>query len=226
MSDVEYSESSYWDYISSLDQAEPRDTIRDLVKEAYPLFLTFLEELFYIEANLIFLNVVHEIAQQEIADNIMHGGISQMGVSKRVTAGMKKIKTFSKRPEIDRDIVRSDLRMLLPDYLVEVTQLYYFFKTFALVSELCRLSTSGVRVKILTAIDILEAESKIESEQDLLAVSSKYNISLDVGDMQQIVLFSKRYFDYLKVLTTTYNVGDYTFKGQLIDKDINATATL
>ena len=59
MSDMEYSEQSYWDYVSTLDTVEARETIRELVKAAYPLFLTFLDELFFIEANLIFLNLVH-----------------------------------------------------------------------------------------------------------------------------------------------------------------------
>ena len=38
MSDMEYSEQSYWDYVSTLDTVEPRETIRELVKAAYPLF--------------------------------------------------------------------------------------------------------------------------------------------------------------------------------------------
>lgn len=221
MSDMEYSEQSYWDYVSTLDTVEPRETIRELVKAAYPLFLTFLDELFFIEANLIFLNLVHEIPQQEIASVIMRGGISQMGVSKRVNAGMKKIKTLIKRPEIDRNIIRTDLQMLLPKQYVEVVQLYYFYKTYAFVSELTGLSTSGVRNRVNEAVKLLELEKGL-TEETLPTFNFQYQMKLDVNELPAIVRFAERYYDYLKILQSTYNSGDYLFNGKLnIDESLN-----
>ena len=221
MSDMEYTEQGYWDYVSTLDTVEPRDTIRELVKDAYPLFLTFLDELFFIEANLIFLNIVHEIPQQEIAQVIMRGGISQMGVSKRVNAGMKKIKTLIKRPEIDRNIIRTDLKMLLPKQYIEVVQLYYFYKTYAFVSELTGLSTSGVRNRVNEAVKLLELEKDL-TEETLPAFNLQYQIKRNVDELLAINRFAERYYDYIKILQSTYNSGDYLFNGKLnIDESLN-----
>ena len=221
MADLDYTEQNYWDYVSTLDVVEPRGTIRELVKDAYPLFLTFLEELFFIEANLIFLNIVHEIPQQEIASVIMRGGISQMGVSKRVNSGMKKIKTLVKRPEIDRNIIREDLKLLLPFQYREVVQLYYFYKTYAFVSELTGLSTSGVRNRVGEAVKILEAEKEL-TEETLPAFNFKNQMNIEKDKLPAVTRFAERYYDYLKILQSTYNSGDYLFNGQLnIDESLN-----
>lgn len=212
--------NNYWDYISTLDNKEMEEPLRELIKESFKFFNPYLNELFYIEANYIYLNYVWELPQALIGDLF---GVSQYGVSKRIKSGLGKINTIFKRPENDRNIVRQDFKCLFQDDLVEILVLYYFMKTFSLVVSLTDISYGNMRNKVNAVIKYLKDYSEAENVQAFIRVYTniqdknidklyietlKNNDSFFINERVK----TKRYYDYLSELIKTHNYGDYLFK--------------
>jgi len=212
--------NNYWDYISTLDNADMEEPLKELIKEAFKFFNPYLNELFYIEANYIYLNYVWDLPQALIGDLF---GVSQYGVSKRIKSGVGKINTIFKRPENDRNIVRQDFKSLLPDEVVELVVLYYFLKTFSLVVSLTDISYGNMRNKINSIIEHLKSYTEAKTVQEYIKVYQEVNKgfidklyidTLRANDMffRNEQVKTKRYYDYLSELITSHNYGDYLFK--------------
>jgi len=212
--------NNYWDYISTLDNKEIEEPLKELIKDAFKFFNPYLNELFYIEANYIYLNYVWDLPQALIGDLF---GVSQYGVSKRIKSGVSKINTIFKRPENDRNTVRQDFKSLFPDEVVEIIVLYYFMKTFSLVVSLTDISYGNMRNKVNAVIKQLESYTEAKTVQEYIKVYQEVNKGfidkLYIDTLRANNSFylnekvkTKRYFDYLSELVTTHNYGDYLFK--------------
>lgn len=51
-------DNNYIDYLSTLPQEEAGDTLKDLMRDNYEFFKHYIDELFHVEANYIYLNLV------------------------------------------------------------------------------------------------------------------------------------------------------------------------
>jgi len=210
--------NGYWDYISTLDSKDIEEPLKELIKDSFVFFNPYLNELFYIEANYIYLNYVWDIPQAKIGDLF---GVSQYGVSKRIKSGLKKINTIFKRPENDRNIVRNDFASILPKDLVEISVLYYFLKTFSLVSNIVDISYGNMRNKINYVLQILEKYKGCNQQEykkyykELLGSKADelyINLLEDEHFYKNELVKVERYYDYMKELSESYNYGDYLFK--------------
>lgn len=206
--DSEFNYNNYWDYISVCDQREGVETLKDLAKDSFPLFKTYLDELYYIEANFIYMNLVLDIPQQTIAGLF---GVSQLGVSKRVRGGVKKIQTTLKKPEQNRNRIRKDLELIVPKCHLEIAVLYYQMKTFSLVSDVTRVSNSGVKNKINNILDSMKILSNGD-EETVRRIYRKMH-SRNCEDWMLVSDTADRYYKYFNILLSSYNYGDYIFKG-------------
>lgn len=212
--------NNYWDYVSTLDNKDIEEPLRELVKDAFKFFNPYLNELFYIEANYIYLNYVWDLPQALIGDLF---GVSQYGVSKRIKSGVSKINTIFKRPENDRNIVRRDFSNFIADDLVELIVLYYFMKTFSLVVSLIDISYGNMRNKVNTVIRQLESYTEAKTVQEYIKVYQEVNkgfidklyldtLRADHNFFLNERVKAERYYNYLNELIQSHNYGDYLFK--------------
>ncbi|EJF06169.1 hypothetical protein ThvES_00017550, partial [Thiovulum sp. ES] len=172
------------DNISSASR-EGIELLKDLIKEEFPLFKQLSEDLYYIEVNFIYLNLYLGISQQKIGELF---GLSQLGVSKRVHSGLKKLQLLSQRPEKSPNKVREDLHTMLPTALANTSHKYYFLKTFSIVGDISYLSNSTIRLRVVKAIQLMKSLSNIETEYELIEyLSSVHNISKDSHKMKRLL---------------------------------------
>ena len=52
-------ETHYIDYLSTLPQDEMGDTLKDLMRDNYEFFKHYLNELYHVESNYIYLNLLY-----------------------------------------------------------------------------------------------------------------------------------------------------------------------
>jgi hypothetical protein len=230
-------ETSYIDYLSTLPQNEVGESLKDLIRDNYDFFKHYLDELFHIEANYIYLNLVCGVSQTRIAEMI---GVSQYGVSKRITAGLNKLSYLIRIPEKNRAVVKKDLSILLPTLEADVVFNYYFMKTYALTGRLMNLDHNLVNSVVTSGINMLH---KLAKATDLRSFLTTFiaNHNLNIKSMQELevyhpavfdkcvyfknhpeeieglVLSAQRYVTYIQNLIKVSSYGDYTFK--LYDKD-------
>lgn len=232
-------EETTLDYLANMSRAEMGDSLKDLMREHYELFKPYLEGLFHVEANCIYLNLVCGVSQTKIGDTM---GISQYGVSKRVRGGLNKLSHLLKIPEKDRTVVRSDFNELLVSHKSEVLFLYYFLRTFALTARVLSIDPNIVNSMVLSSMSKLKAYSNCNNLNEfILAYLDAHELKIksfkeleveypahfqflsylrdNPEDYEIRVVNSIRYHQYLEGLLENSSYGDYTFK--LYDKERN-----
>lgn len=218
--DFEYNDSNYLDYVSTQDIiTEGKVTVKDLIKDAYDMALPLIHRLMYIEADFIYLNLVCGVPQTTIAEIY---GLSQLGVSKRVRGGVKKLKQLLEVPETNIEIVKSDFYNLLPKRCREVALLYYKSKMFIHVSTLIGEPAPKIRSIVQDSIDILDRfiQSKgkdcarlTENPYDEYKDKQAYRQLLkDPDELDTEILKAERYSAYFKDITKQFNYGNFHFK--------------
>jgi hypothetical protein len=225
-------DQNYLDYLANISTEDMGESLRTLVKEYYDSFKPYLDELYHIEANYIYLNVVCGVPQVLIADTV---GVSQYGVSKRVTGGFKKLEYLLKIPEKSRPIVSGDFEAILPPYMSETLFSYYFLRTFALTARVLDLDPNVVNVTVSEAINYLDKYSKCDTLTQLIQVylqshgctfkslkDLEHNHPAEYlqicflrdnpDEAEMIPIKASRYKEYLSGLIKNSSYGDYTFK--------------
>ena len=202
------------------------ETIKDLLRETFHFIRPSLEELYWVDFNVLYLNKVCGVPQIKVAD-IM--GMSQLGVSKRVRTSVVKVRNLIKRPESDILRVRKDFQMLLAPSLVETLVLYYQVKTFSVVSRILGgVKEGAVRVRVTQALsqlrDLVSQESRPKFLQTLRSIRpQRYDAleeqwKLDPQETYDLLsTLARRYLDYLELVFKTGYYSDYVFK--IFDKE-------
>lgn len=225
-------DQSYLDYLSHISNQDMGESLRTLVRDHFDSFKPYLDELYHVEANYIYLNVVCGVPQVLIADTV---GVSQYGVSKRVTGGFKKLEYLLKIPEKNRVLVKKDFEDVLPPYMSETLFNYYFLRTFALTARVLDLDPNVVNVTVSDAITYLDRYAEARDLQDIIRIyleahncnfksiddlKAKYPECYDMmvwmrdnpEEAEMIPVKASRYRDYLAGLIKNSSYGDYTFK--------------
>lgn len=215
--------NSYWDYISSLGPAEVADTIKELFKENFHFLRPVLEELFWVDSNCVYLNLVCGVPQIKIAKML---GMSQLAVSKRIRTTLKKIKNILMRPEEDLIQVRRDFNMLLAVTLVETAVVYYQLKTFSVTSRvLNEVKEGAIRVRVYQMLSQLESLVNsqslgeflelVESRKPLYLWVVKSKIKEFPSEEDAFLYFrnlAKRYYDYFNLIINVGYYSDFVYK--------------
>lgn len=233
---------NYWDWVSSQDLITPEDKedIRTLIKDCFDFVKPYLDELMWVEANIIYLNYVHDVPQSTIANLI---GITQLGVSKRLHSGIRKLKIVISRPTKDSREVLSFLRGFFSERDCNILLQYYFFKTYSLTSVMCGMSITGVRDIVLNCVKNMESLLNLQSGDRNLFIRelkkcrgveftpnshiNKETLDLisriEDGELQEIKVTLDKYYTYLSMLTNCNSFGDYLFKR---DEKVRSNAKL
>ncbi len=225
------------DYLNNMSREDMGESLKDLMRDHYHLFKPYLEELFHVEANCIYLNTICGVSQTKIGESM---GISQYGVSKRVRGGLAKLSHLLKIPEKDKEIVRNDFDLLIASNKSEVLFLYYFLRTFALTSRVLEIDPNIVNSMVLSSMNKLDnytkcdninqfikcyldaQEIKVKSIKELeLKYPDNFKVLSDLRDnpslFENMKLKAVRYHTYLTGIIDNSSYGDYTFK--LFDKE-------
>ncbi len=236
-------EQAYLDYLTHISTEEIGDTLKTLVRDHYDSFKPYLDELYHVEANYIYLNVVCGVSQTNIAKTV---GVSQYGVSKRVTGGFKKLEYLLKIPEKNRPLVKTDFEGMLPPHMSETLFNYYFLRTFALTARVLDLDPNVVNVTVSEAIEYLDRYANCRDLSEIIRVYLDANkcVFKSIKDLEKnypdcykricyfrenpeqaemTVIRAARYSDYLSGLIKNSSYGDYTFK--LFDQKRSEQAT-
>lgn len=226
-------EEAHIDYLANLSKAEMGDSLKDLMRDHFSLFKPYLGELFHVEANCIYLNLICGVSQTKIGETM---GISQYGVSKRVRGGLNKLTHLVQIPEKDKATVKYDFNELLSSHKSEVLFLYYFLRTFALTARILNIDPNIVNSLVLSSMSKLEAYSKASNLNEFIvayldshdikiksfkALEQNYPEHYDFlcklrddpeQDYEILVVKAIRYHKYLEGLLENSSYGDYTFK--------------
>jgi len=204
-------DNSYIDYLSTLDKQEPGETIKDLFREHFDLIRPILNNVYWVDATTSYLNYTCGVSQVRTGQLI---NMSQLGVSRRARACIKKLSMYLDRPENDSDIVKRDLRILFEESFIEPLTLYYFISSFSLINKI----TGNVffRNKIITARAYLDQLQQCKNENEFLE-SVKYNKreivqTIKNGGFKKLYGLVVRYNSYFSLLLKTNTYSHYQSK--------------
>jgi len=211
----EMSQNAYWDY-ASVNQANPedkkeKDPFKETIKETFQDLLPYVNQLYWANAVVIYLNAYLGISQTKIAELL---GISQFGVSKRYRASKNKLKFIMTKPVKDRNKLSSNLDILLPSEYAEPIVIFY---SFNLISITCRtMSTVGVTKinnNFIKGVDLLERYAKVETKEGFVAIMKEYDLLIpEHMDWMLHKTFAIRMEKFLRETKESCLYGNYFFK--------------
>lgn len=220
------SDKYYWDYISSLTPSESKETIKGLCQENFHFLRPVLDELFWVDSHVVFLNLVCGVPQMKIA-SIM--GTSQLGISKRVRSAWKKIRVILMRPESDVFKIRSHFHCILSGSLVETALIYYQIKTFSVTSRILGgVKEGAVRVRIHQVLEDLKKvkgcgniREMVEAIREIKPLEEEFVLKRlsDMGEPYFEFLrdTAERYLGYFELVLPVGYYSDFIYKK--FDKD-------
>jgi predicted transcriptional regulator len=207
----------FWDYISVMDRKEAEASIKDLFQDAFKFIELFVQELFWIDQNFLYLNLVCNVPQTKIASMF---GVSQLAVSKRVRSAVKKLRMIISKPESDSQVLRNNLSLLLPSGMVEIMMVYYRFGTYSITSKIVDKSGNNIKSVVNQSQKWLEKISKVNSKFELENVlfrihKSKMtvkNIMDTVSDVEDFKYKAKQYHEFYSMQMNQNNYSTYSWK--------------
>jgi len=117
------------DIASTIDQEETGKTaIKDLVAKEYDYLAPYIDGLFFVEANIVFLNYVSGVSQTVISDIF---NIKQYGVSKRISSALKRMSIQLKAPDKNVSDSFKFLNLILPSSDAYMMSVRYSLKTLS-----------------------------------------------------------------------------------------------
>lgn len=142
------------DVASTVDTADTEDEkLKDIIKENYDYLAPYIDSLYYIEANIIYLNYVHNVPQSLIAEVF---NMTQYGVSKRLMSALKRLSIFMSTPNSDTADNYDFLKKFLPNSRATAIVMFYSLKTVHTVSRVLRASNLTVTETINEAMEFME----------------------------------------------------------------------
>jgi len=209
-------DNSYWDYVSvNKNEDYNKEGVKDLVKDAFLTLVPYLNQLYWVDATVFYMNAYLDIPQVKIAEIL---GLSQFGVSKRYRSSIKKLKSVFNKPFRDIKVLIDRLGMLLPEDSVEKIILYYSFTTFSLSAKMSGdVSSSSVVLKINRIIDTLVEYAEAGTKEQFLSLVKKYKPNITDEELKNLnwkVYYTTvvKLLKYIDVLKSTHSYGSYIFK--------------
>lgn len=194
------SDAFFWDAVSTMTPKESEESIKDLFSSAFRFAEPYISELFWVDQNFMYLNLVCGTPQHKIAEMF---GVSQIGVSKRVRSSIKKIKWIILKPEKNIEIVSDYLSLFLSNESLEVAILYYQYGTYSVVSKLSLARDFNIRNSISRTINIMNSIAKSISPNDVIELIKK-NSTSNLDFHKKLAGFNDIGYDYYKVKIDQY----------------------
>lgn len=130
------------DIASSIEPTDnSEESMKSIIEAEYPYLASYIDSLYFIESNILFLNYVQNVPQREVAEMF---NIKQYGVSKRVASAIKRLSIHLKAPNKE-----AKDSFLFLDKLLTYEDAYnltvrYSLKTLALSASVIKGSTTSV----------------------------------------------------------------------------------
>lgn len=141
------------DVASTLDNSGMEDEkLRDIIKDNYEYLAPYIDSLYYVEANIIYLNYVHNVPQVLIAEIF---NMTQYGVSKRIMSALKRLSIYMSIPNQDTADNYNFLKRFLPNSRATAVAMFYSLKTVHTVSRVLRASNLTVTDVINETMDFM-----------------------------------------------------------------------
>lgn len=208
-----------FNYFIDFNEVEFESNLKDLFSNSFQFLKPLLDELHWVTANCVYLNLVCGLQQSEVAKIL---GISQFAVSKRVRGGILKLKSLLMRPE-SGDRVFLDLGLVLPSGSLDIMVLLYFYRTYSQSGFFHRSVTeSTLRLKVFGILDYMRSLLDLSGDLD----SFYKRLFLEKPLRIEYVLLHKgsdsfhkgltrmlgRYLSYFEYLLSEVGFSDMIFK--------------
>ena len=167
------SEGVSFDYLMDIGGSEVasnqdiQEDIKDLIASEYNFLYPYIDSLYFIEANSIYLNYIAKITQTEIA-NIFN--IKQYGISKRISSALKRLNIQLKAPDGDTEDSYKFISNILSPTSSYTLVIWYNLKTVSATTQILRASSNAV-TKVLR--DIKDQLLKLRSCEDSRSMVAK-----------------------------------------------------
>lgn len=202
---------NYFDWVASqgkvIDYTD-KESIKTLLKDCFPFIKPHLDNLFWVEANSIYLNIVHYIPQTTIAEYLR---VSQLGISKRIRSGIKKLKLRLMKPENNMRIVRQDFLELFTLDIAQVIIAYYQMHNISMLSRIYHAKNNEIRSKINRAYIQLELINAGKVEDYISFVQPQHPLAV-VDNFESLQRVCQKYYSYFQEVKSLGTVGDFLFK--------------
>lgn len=170
----------YWDWVSGqdiIDYSDVSESFSNLIKEQFEVIRPILLNMFWVETNAIYLNQIHNIPQLIIGQYAL--GVSQLGVSKRIRAGKRRLQLYAIKPKDSIHIVREKITPYLTEQELQVVLVYYQFHNLILTANIFGFTSEQTRTIIKKSLSKLSDHSDIEQYYNFLIAIENYETSGD-----------------------------------------------
>lgn len=208
-----------FNYFIDFNEVEFEFNLKDLFSNSFSFLKPLLDDLHWVTANCVYLNLVCGLQQSEVAKIL---GISQFAVSKRMRGGILKLKSLLMRPE-SGDRVFLDLGQILGSGDLDIMTLLYFYRTYSQSGFFHRnVTESTLRLKVFSILDYMESLvgcsnnredflTQLRSEKPVRMVYVLNNIDNDAFYFMLVRMVS-RYLSYFRYLLSEVGFSDMIFK--------------
>ena len=184
------------------------------MENVFPDVLHYVNQLFWVNAVILYMNTYLKIPQVVIANFF---GMSQYGVSKRYRSSKKKLKNIMRKPFTSRDKLFSYMSVILPCDIAEVMSLYYNFNLVSVSNQIISSTVSSISftTKINKGMSILKTYyDSIDDKDNFIKLIKRYNpdFNYSENDVDKLTNFVKRVYEYISDIKSQHLYGSYMFK--------------
>ena len=210
------------DVASTVEASDPEDEkLKDIIKDNYEYLAPYIDSLYYVEANIIYLNYVHNVPQSLIAEVF---NMTQYGVSKRIMSALKRLSIFMSIPNQDTADNYDFLKKFLPNSRATTITMFYSLKTVHTVSRVLRASnltvtsvikeTMELMLELQEITDVLEFKKRIFELKPRIEIDEQWMENLT--DEEGLFLVTRHtintHYLYLKSLKDYNSRGSHNFR--------------
>lgn len=197
------------------------DKLKDIIKENYEYLAPYINSLYYIEANILYLNYVHKVPQTVIADIFQ---MTQYGVSKRIVSALKRLSIFMSTPNQDVADSFEFLKNIISNNEAMAITLFYSHKTIHTVSRVLRASNLSItqtlkrNLNMLRTLrdtaDVVEFKKLILERKLLIEINEEFMdmISNSTGYFLVVRHTIDLHIKYLESLKEYNSRGSHSFR--------------
>lgn len=208
---------NYWDFISAQDLIDYSDvdTLNSIAIDSFENLQPMLEDMTWVDANVLYLALIYEISQSQIGDYL---GISQFGVSKRYRKALQRLKTKASRPSTDYAKVRDELLPVFGEDSIGIAMALYIFNNLNVT-----LTTYAYETKesVFEKVNAFISAKDDPVNQAIIAHGlhhlnpAQLKQTQEFNDIQaneaKIVTASTKYGAYFKMILDTTSIGEAVF---------------
>jgi len=189
------------DVSSSLGVEEGDTSIKDILSMDYEFFSSYIDDLYFIEANMVYMNYVCDVPQMVIADIF---NMRQYGVSKRIYSAFRRLSIRMKAPDSNLSDSYNFLSKILPKSQAYILTIWYSLKTVISVAKTAKASGLSVTQALKDSEEILRELYQTNTLEDFKYILTD-NMRLKDIDIE----FLKSLEDKSNFLVVKHKIGNH-----------------